>query len=639
MQRSKRVLVVLVSAVVVLAIAAFVWAPKWFVASQRSDDAPSEARSNFDAVVLAAPEEVRELDENVARRAVALESSEPAPAFDGPVAEMPLSPHARHFVRVVARDDPWLVGSFHGNLNWTAASGSATALVIDHSRIELPRAPRSVDEFSDVIVAGLLAHAVELMTLDAPASADASSPQFELRIRLDEGAVVDWAPSVPLHERTAVDLALGGSFSPASGVELRFNVGAGVVDQRRGLELPVTLPRVSTENSVWVGAEGRQWRAFALTPESERVEVVLERSASLLVHHDAPSGSTVVVQEWSGAKSRAAIFEPGPITLDGLTAGKNLVWIEGFGRGESQAVNVELVAGEVVEVDLSTAALSAARGGVRLTIRAAPEVLALSPLPIEAYLHKGTSENHIGQLRELERERSETDGIVFEADGLESGIHTIRTSPFGGSVEFDVQQGTKATVELVYDCVGFAEFVLPHDVDARRVSVVLSGQVAGSGLTSINALRASIAENAKQPVLCGTYTASASQWSDGQVIGLMSDPFVVTTGATTIVELRPRPLSRIEFAAIDSSSGASIGFDIEFWVGMRIADRVTGEEVKGFKSFTGQSGAYTGMVLSIDPYEGLVLLTPLDDPFWTFEPLDAVELTDGAAITLRASAR
>jgi len=618
-----------------------VWLASDFRATLRSDAHPDSAtiedaaRGEFE---LAASGALLDEAANPARRALETEAHVETNGESNDAASFVADTPCR--LRIAVDDDAWLASRFMWSLTWTDANGVATPLQTNREFANLRGTPRSVDEFTDVRIMMLEVKVLALEHVDSPEGAADAVPTFELRVELASGAVVDWAPSVPLDERGPVDLALYGSFSPAMGAQMRIDVG-GFVESRRGVQLPITLPRFTAPNSVWVGAAGHQWRAFAVEPETERVDVVLARSAALIVRHQArPLMSTVVVQALTiGAESRALVMDDEPIEMHDLPAGAHLVWIEsGSGKKTTHQARVDLVAGETGEVDLSPAAALDGLGGLRLVIRVTPEILALSPSQLEASVSRGTSAQSAGPVRPLERESHEH-GYQFEARGLEPGVHTVRSSPFGGCVEVDVVPGGIASVELSLDCVGFVRCEVAEQPEPNWLSLVLDGRATGHALTTRTWLPGSGANDSPRPVLCGTYVIEGTQRTLDALIGLESDPFVVTANATTVVPLRVRPLSRIEVVTIDVSTGAPIGFDMDFWLGTQLIDLATGAEIHGRSTWIGLGGAYSGTVWMIDPHEGRARLVVPENPFWTFEPIDAFELADGATITLRAAAK
>jgi hypothetical protein len=639
MKKSKTTLPVIVFALLLVG-ALLVWLASDFAATRRSGAVTNRVDSGEAErtdVELAASDTTSEEAATAARRALASDAPSETPGETEVAAALDVDVPSRLRIAI---DDAWLTSRFHWSLSWTPADGASTSASTRQEHFELPGTPRSVDEFSDVRIMLLEAKVLALERIEPPASATDAIPTFELRVELASGAVVDWAPSVPLDERGPVDLALHGTFSPAMGEQMRFDA-AGFVESRRGVQLPITLPRFTAPNSVWVGAAGHQWRAFAVEPGTERVDVVLARSAALIVRHQArPLLSTVVVQALTiGAESRALVMDDEPIEMHDLPAGGHLVWIEeGSGKKATHQAHVELVAGETAEVDLSPTAALDGLGGIRLMIRVTPEILALSPSQLEASVCRGTNAQPAPPVRPMEREVHEH-GYQFEVRGLEPGIHTVRSAPFGGCVEVDVVAGEIASIELPLECVGFVRCEVPDQSEPNWLSLALAGRASGHASTTRTHLPDLGEDEAPRPVLCGTYVIEGTQRTNEATIGLVSDPFVVTANATTVVPLRVRPLSRIEVVTIDAATGAPIGFDFDFWLGTQLIDLATGAEIQGRSAWIGLGGAYSGTVWMIDPHEGRARLVVPDTQFWTFEPLDAVELTDGATITLRATAK
>ncbi|MEZ5979087.1 MAG: hypothetical protein R3F34_12800, partial [Planctomycetota bacterium] len=66
------------------------------------------------------------------------------------------------FVHVVLDENPWIAGDWKGRVAWTPPGGTATRFRAESDRIALPVAPHSLEEFGEIEVDGLGAHAVAL---------------------------------------------------------------------------------------------------------------------------------------------------------------------------------------------------------------------------------------------------------------------------------------------------------------------------------------------------------------------------------------------------------------------------------------------------------------------------------------------
>jgi len=639
MQRSKRALAVLVALAALVVLAVSIWSPTWFVASQRNDIARGEPLASGESSTLAAPERVLEHELGTARRSVVVDGAEQGTVDGGVVPADLASAAPRPVVLQLVVDDSWFTGPLNGALRRVDASGAVSIHKFQLMRVELPTAPRSVDEFTDIQTAIFDLHAVELRELEVPADANDQAPTFELEVALEQGPVVDWAPSVPLHERGLVAVVLGGSREPTRDANGRVARGSGPV--RDHLDLPVTLPRMTIPNVVWVGAVGRQWRAFPMTTESRRIEVSLQRTATLIVLHEAKVGTSVLAERTHlGIAARAVVRDESPVVIENVPAGEYRVR---FDDETTHAIRVVLVAGETTEIDLRAAAALEGRGGIRLAVRTAPELAELLKRPLTARLRRGAARDvegpshDIGELRRLTRN---VDVTTFEASGLEPGPHNAILFPFGGSVDFDVVAGRFTDVELDLDGVGTVQFETPPGFDVGWATITLAGSRAGSGEPVNAPLPGQVsAKSLTYPTACGTYTATGTWHGAEGIFGLTSDPFVVTVGATTVVTLRVAPLASLSISAIDTRTAEPIALEPDFWDGVRASDRSGNLLPRVWTAFLGAPPAHTGVKWFVEPSEGLVRLVVPDHPFWTFEPIDAFELADGATITLRATAK
>lgn len=545
-------------------------------------------------------------------------------------------------VRVVADGAPWITEVSLGAVDWSCGA-TATYPIFDEV-VELPRAPTSIEQFGVIQLVGLAGSLRAFRALDS--AGDRHAPAFELRAELVPGALLDWSSSVPVAERMPVTVGFGRALAGESDMPLNFEVPFSLVCRVDDVALPLRLPRVAQPTTVWVDGSGRAARAFHVTPDTRRIDVALESAAALRVFHDGEFGSEVVacavaLREEKGAMIRSAAA----VELTDLPATTHDVFIRRNGHEpRSHEVRVELVAGETTDVDLRAAAALQGLGGVRVLVRQSPEVRALLPRRrgVDVWVSDAaTVASARGVSRSVRRVAVDGDVTTFERVGLVPGRHVVTVVPFGASREVHVRAGETTEVEIVLDDIGYVRFEPPTELAATSMSVDLDGSATGAALRSEFGLHVDAATS--QPVVCGTYSARAvahqEPWVSMDAIPLESDPFVVTRGATTTVPLRRRETVRVEVVAVDGTTGEPIGIDAAFWSRACIVDAATGMELCDELDLLGPRGAHTGAWCALEPREGLVRLMIPDSPFWTFEPLDAVELADGATITLRATAK
>jgi len=637
MQRSKRVLVGAVAVLALVAIAWFVSSPKWFVASTRSAADVADVQRASAATELAASPSVADPASAEARRALEATSSL-SPLAEALVALGPVATDAGVVVLVTVVDNPWLTHGWHGRLRWTDGTAEAKWSTVANRRVTLPRAPESIAQFTQVSFEGLAARPVSLTALEPlePTDDIGRAPTFELLTELERGADLVWASSVPRDEQTPVRVTFGGMQPPGTATRIRIQGAHEFVNPLHDVELPQTLPRVAAPTSIWVGAAAHQWRALGLAPDDTRIEVSLERSATLRVLHDSAIGTRVVASARKlRQESRATIESEQPLELPDLSAGRFQVWIEG-GKREvlTRVAIVELVAGATTEVDLRASATLDGRGTARIFVRALPEIIAAATEGVDlAWVYDGAEATRIRLPAEPRSVATTQEGLAFEALGLDPGRYEVVVSPFCRTAEFDVVAGEVVDVEIVVDCVGFVDFELPSGIGG--LSILSVEPVDGRAEPRRFRAWAPQGPGALLPLSCGTYRV---QERNSDVV-LESDVFAVTSGATTTAVMRAQSLSRATLAVVDSVSGAPLALEASFWTGVELRDDATGARLYSTMSFGAVKGAFTDVEWALTPHSELVRVVAPEHRFWTFEPLEPFELVDGATITLRATAK
>ncbi|MEZ5978662.1 MAG: hypothetical protein R3F34_10625, partial [Planctomycetota bacterium] len=544
---------------------------------------------------------------------------------------------------------PWIDRQWLGSGRWSQDGAAPVEFEVWEHAVELPVLPHSLDEFSQISVAGLVARPVELtFPEDAePVSvegAPARAPRFLLRVAIEDGASLVWADSVPFEARGPVDVAFGGSVVPPSRERYSWGSDFGLAGVREGLELPLVLPRANVEKSVWVGADGKEWRSLLVAPDAHRVEVVLTSAASIRVLHDGPTEPTsfVVTQTFpKGDVKKVAITSADPVVVDELAAASTRVWIERTDdRPTSRIARVELPAGELTEIDLRAASDLVGLGGLRIVVRATPEVLALANTGLEVGLQRSAGEGADypwDYLADLERDAREDDAVVYTVLGLEPVRHRVQVEPFGAFEEVDVVAGEVLDVDVPLDRIGFVRLEIPPDYEGPFSFATLTTTEedrAARRFVSIRMTKDST--DSGYPVVCDTYVASTPTFGGVEFPGLVSDPFVVEPGVTTVVHLRVKHQLEVRVVAVDATTGEPVGFGLDFWVGVAAIDVETGERVLATTSFRGSGDSYHGITWTFDEVNGPVRVEVPENPFWTVEEVEPQVLLDGSTVELRA---
>jgi hypothetical protein len=477
--------------------------------------------------------------------------------------------------------------------------------------------------------------------------------EFQLHVEPVPGALLVWAASVPGADRVPVHLALGGMWSPSANV--RVGGVAGRTELVRDVQLPHTLPRLAQPTTMWVGSSSWQWRSFVVEPDSVRVEIALERAATVRVLHDEQSDAFVVARAESLRVTKRVPLVVGQATeLADLPAAECEVWIEDAKREPlTLVVKVALLAGETREVDLRAATLQSASGGVRVVARGARVVQSLAPLKptITGDGYGGTESTLALAVFELVDDKGKKtrvvrpslvettdDALVYETLGLEPGRHIAVLEPFAAWCAFDVVAGETAVVVLDVGCVGFVRLDVPDEVVSgfSFVAVDAVGSSEGGAHTCEIPPNTAGSYNGDIPLVCGTYRARARDSGNND---LYSEAFVVVAGVTTTVELTIRPTVKVDVAVVDASTGEAVAFDHVFWTKIRIVDAATGASIgRGIRLGDAARAQHRVEWSVIEQAEPVCVSVP-DNPQWTFETLEPFVLTDGATITLRVTAK
>jgi hypothetical protein len=648
-----------VALALLLVVALLVWLAGDFGATRRNgaDDARGESavapKEDVESSDLAA-----EILEQAAttRRAIDAQAVDVGAQGVPTVAEeAPTSARdSRVVVRVTVADNPWLESAWKGRLAWRDALGGDDTVDVVYGYLKLPREPRSSDQFSDLDFTGLAARPLGLTRLDEVDDPDdlEIAAAFELATELVPGARLVWAPSVPSGERTAVRVVLGTPQPPSTSTSNNSDHNEGLVDEAVEVELPFVLPRVVAPISLWVGAPGRQWRSYLLNADDTRIDVLLTPAAAIRVLHDGAPGEVVAVAMHNGMETVAQIEGAQPLEIGDLLTGDHRVWIrpsrgdeplpswvdpDTLDDAQSRIARVTLVAGETTEIDLRAASILADRGGVRVIVPALRGDDSVRPITAEPSIWRNatatTKRTHCPPLRLTSKSE---EGRTYELLGLAPGRYTAFVETFAARAEFDVVPGVVTDVEVALDCIGYVRFEWPREL-VRNISfpsLVPQGDASGREVLPLR-------PNSRElvAVVCGTYSLRALALGSAGDLGLVSDPFVVDPGATTVVTVRAEPVHHVVVTAVDASTDAPIVLDIAFWVAIDARDVATDAEVVGRILPLGAKGAHTAVEWTLHPHADPVRFIVPEHPLWTFEPLEPCVLEDGATITLRATAR
>jgi len=558
-------------------------------------------------------------------------------------------------VRVLIEPNPWLKESTgSGTISFGTAQGRKESFPFrfdaPHAgEIELPSAPTSLDDFGPVHVAGLTAQVVGLTPL-----VSATGSVIEVHTAWNDGATLVWDRSVPLADQVLITVAVGGRVSPPSRASYGNMGRVHLVETRSGLRLPFTLPHLQRKELIWVGATGHQWRAFNVSPDVTEVEVELARSGIIHVLHDRPSDSSaqhVFVKSLpQGEMESVRIAGPDPILFTERPAASHDVWVAESHDRKSQRISrlarVEVVAGETVEVDLTSRYEEQQFGGLRVHIHTTKKILesADDRLRLEASRYLTSTEaarpwERAGTLIRIE------DGSVgepvYEMTGLAAGLHRVVMKPFGSRVTDQIVVGEMHDLDLFLDEVGWVEWDLPTEYKKSANWVALSTTEARPGdrlWISLETDR-NRREKTARPVAPGTYVAHVKVLGGPDLPPLASDPFSIQAGKTTFVEFASVVSWKVHVDARDAATGKPIQLDLKFWVGVSAVNTTTGEAHLGITSFEGGASACTGIHWEFGPIDDPVRVTVPESPFWSFDDVEPLNLEDGSTVTLHAHRR
>lgn len=567
-------------------------------------------------------------------------------------------------ILVHVESNPWLSESgTEGTLNWSGSSGAdAVKLELEPKggaligTIELSAAPNSLDEFTDIFVAGLSLQPLALRAVDPAPQGDALAPRFQLSLEWTQGPWLVWGDSVPQSARSMVNVSIGGSLEPRSRSD-QFDQPREFVPVRHGLELPLRLPRLQREAPVWVGAAGRVWRSFAVAPSASRVEVVLEEASSIRVLHDLPDGAApqyVLVTAFPEGETDIK-----PLSASGVvefTERPPLVHEVIISANEerydserlSRLARLPLTAGEVAVVDLTSDYASRELGTLRVSVHASPTTLerfGKGLMGAELTL-RAMSRAPLGGEHAWERagnfvavQQNSHDVEFYEMVGLKPGLHRVIVDPTGHSFTDEVVGGEVHEIEVSLDDLGWIQLVVPTGYPRKGIFVSLTtaehirGERAyvrfGSGMND--------PLNAARPTAAGRYLVQVNPFLGNETPALVSDEFVVHAGETTEVVLRERAQMTIDVVAVDATTGEPVGLALNFWTEISAVGTQTGKQHGGMTSFAHSNGdSYAKISWKLDELDEPVAIRVPENPFWTFEEMEPLRLKDGAEIVLRA---
>ncbi len=580
-----------------------------------------------------------------------------APDADATIQPAPKEAPATYEVQVLIEANPWLAEAAHeGYLEWDPDGTEGEGYSVDFNAegtgtILLPTAPAKATEFRGLTAAGLVLRSDELEIIK-----EASPVVYRLRVSLEDGASLVWAQTAT--QRPPVNVTMGGDVEPLSPGSFATAFRGRTLELRTGLELPLVLPRLASEEPVWVGATGLAWRAFTVTPDASRIEVALTTAATLRVVHDPPAGGDeqfVFLRSFPmGGTDYRAFKGSTPVEFTERPAMTYAVWVAATNDSGapplSRVARVELVTGETTTVDLTDAYARDHLGGIRVHAIANPETLKLAGDRLGATMARKTGKNpdqpweQAGKLHERPAE-SKTGGAteerVFEAVGLESFPHRITVEPFGALVTRDIVPGEIQDVYVNLDDMGWVEFVYPSDsaTDNPYVYLIVAAPDPNEGAYVNLPIDSLEPGETRRPVASGTYTARGMTLGRYDRGPFTSDPFSVQKGKTTTVTLKPRPNRIVSAEVHDADTGDVIPFNMDFWIKTTVVDSVTGKSLIQSTSFTGNGVNYRECTWQLTPTDAEMKITLPESPFWTFEDPLPLEPDGASTLVIRARAK
>lgn len=558
-------------------------------------------------------------------------------------------------VQILIDENPWLAGNVsNGTLTWGQTEDQVDDYRIrfespSRGAVALPAPPTATDEFGEMTIEGLALKIDALEVLEPP-----GGKVYRLQASFKAGATLVWAGNAP--SRPPVNVAVGGGLEPPSRKAFSHGNRHGLVESRSGMELPLTLPRLVSQEPVWVGAHGLRWRSFLVDPEAKVVEVQLSPAAAVKVLHDPPAaGETLFVFTTAypkGTTDSKPFTDGTPVAFTERPATAHEVWITNKDNRKapplSRRARLDLVAGETAVVDLTATYADQHLGGLRVRIRGSAETIKLAKGKIVPSIQRRNEDGvtpaweRAGNLMKAATDLAGSgppDPLTFEAVGLEPLLHRVNVAPFGASATCRVVAGETQIMEIDLDESGWVQFVYPEDYDVRgggfAYLITQTPDPADRVYVSVRTGR-----ETRFPVATGTYIAEQGTFSESpDHPPLASDPFVVQRGVTTEVVLKPRPPMVVEVEARDAITNEPIALDLNFWVDLSAIESASAKSLVRSTSFHGAGDAYRGIQWQLMHTSALAKIVIPDSPFWTFEDLDPFELEHQSTIVLRANAK
>jgi hypothetical protein len=514
----------------------------------------------------------------------------------------------------------------------------------------LPDAPKSTEQFGTTQIEGLAASVRAVTPLREDPGAE-----FEARVVIDHGAVLDWSESVPSDARPPVTIAIGGPRPPAWARVQSQGVLTSHARSRIDVRLPTTLPGLATAQTVWVGAEGQDWQAIRVTPNADRVTVEFRTAASIRVLHDGPAPSSplgvVLFSATAGGRAYVPVETDEPIVFLGRPTRLHEVWLaEGDGPGARRLSPVRQVTarlGDTVEVDLRDAAHPAGGAILRGRLR-----LGAAGWPVEAGDPRATLQRCWTEpghapcwltTRHLEPSQPSADGIAeFEARELAPGAYRLLLQPVGLGAEVLLEEGAEETVELDLASLGSIAVELPASVDGLDViGVVTTAEADPQQRNHCTILTSEhLRESASCAVGPGTYIVSLYDTAQTGSAAFESGPIQVESGRETTASLQAVPRTSIGLTVIDSGSGEAVGFDLLFWHKLKIVGVHTGKNYFLMGQIReGGGSSITGITGELGAVPEPVRVIPAEHTIFEFETIGPLDVTDGQELRIRAKRR
>lgn len=520
------------------------------------------------------------------------------------------------------------------------------------ARAVLAGVPRSIDEFGAVTVADLQARPVALLGPEV-----SGTGSFLLRVEVVDGLEVRWSPDAGPESNGPVSLAFGGSLPPSSREFYSHGRRKGLLQELREQSLPASLPRPRYEELIWVGAPGYQWRSFPVEPDTEVVEVELTRASSIRVLHDGPvpgERRSVVVTSFPKGETEVKTIEgPEPIVFterDPVVHEVRVVAGNPFsrpGRPErlaSRLARLELQRGEESVVDLTAAFEKEAFGKIALTLEGGDALLGKHNREIQVSLSRRVESPGKRAWERKGMLSGRSPGRVIEREylsgGVEPGEYRVIIDPLGVAAEAIVEAGAITEVVVDLESVGWAILEAPEGVETAGSFISFStADEEPRERLHFSAANEYSEPGVRHPLGPGTYIATLRGFGGlgGQLVE--SEPFVISAGAETRVQLHVQEVSKVRVRAVDATSGEPVGLELAFWAAVRAIGEDSGRSYPSMTRFDGDGSSYVGLSWQLRSVDEAIRVVPPESDLWTFEVPPAAILRDGDVVTLRASAR